>query len=80
MKRVPMGRDREFSRLNVGRWMRKHGTAADFRELATEAAMAFDVHSMLDGFEPSDRCNLTWVWDVAVGVVAEREGNHAFAS
>jgi hypothetical protein len=82
MTRVPQGGDKVFNRSNVGRWMREHGgAAADYRELAELAAVAFSVETMLAGFEPGDACNVAWIWSVAWDVLAARgEGVRASAA
>jgi hypothetical protein len=87
MQRVLTGRDKVFNQANVRTWMRAHGRGG-YLELAAQAQLAFGVEAMMVGFEPGD--HWLWdvavselaarVWDVAVGVVAEREGHHALAS
>ncbi|HKO84896.1 MAG TPA: hypothetical protein VJ140_10140 [Actinomycetota bacterium] len=49
--------------------MRANGQgAADYAELAGEAARAFGVESMLAAWEPGDH----WVWDLAIEVLEAR--------
>ena len=73
MQRVPMGRDKVFTRLNVGRWMREHGAGGrDYRHLAEMAAHAFGVLDMLRWHDPEDAGELAWVWDLAVQVMGEQ--------
>jgi hypothetical protein len=68
MTRLPVGRDRVWSRSNVLTWMRAHGSDTDVLELADQAARAFGVDQLLAAFEVGDH----WVWDLAEAVVVER--------
>lgn len=75
---IPRGREREWNRINVLRWMRTHGGGvADARQLAELAALAFGVGELLAAYEPGDGGPFGWVWEVATAVV--REGAHAAA-
>jgi hypothetical protein len=69
----PTGRDRVWNRSNVLAWMRQHGAgAADYAELADQAARAFGVEAMLAAHEPGDGGELAWVWDLAIEVLEAR--------
>jgi hypothetical protein len=74
MTLAPQGRDRVWNRTNVLAWMRQHGAgAADYAELADQAARAFGVAELLAAHEPGDGGELAWVWDLALEVVGERD-------
>jgi hypothetical protein len=74
MTQAPTGRDREWNRVNVLRWMRTHGRGVgDARQLAELAALAFGVDVMFAAFEPGEH----WAYELAGAVVME--GAHAAA-
>lgn len=65
---TPAGREREWNRINVLRWMRTHGRrVTDARQLAALAALAFGVDGMFSAFDVGEH----WAYELATAVAME---------